>query len=168
MARKKKVAVRRRRASVKPVRRRSSGRRSVRKAGFDMSITGIAMLAGGALVANAYLDKLPIADQKIRYAVGAGGAFLASRFAPQLAPALIGFGAVSAGKALGAFFPNIITGIGGNGYKSTTIGRLTASDAAKMRSQIVRQIKPQSAANSVIVGTGAGVIVGNYSHPSFS
>ena len=135
-----------------------------------MSITGIAMLAGGALVANAYLDKLPIEDTKIRYAVGAGGAFFASRFAPQLAPAMIGFGAVAAGKALQAFFPDLTSTITGKSYRSTTIGRLTAGDASKMRQQIVNRIKPQSAANSVIVGTGAGVIVGNgyNAHPSFS
>jgi hypothetical protein len=181
MARKRKMAPRKTRRASAPKRKRSAGRRSVRKAGFDISITNMALLAGGALVANAYVDKLPIADAKIRYAVGAAGSFFAAQAMPNLAPAFLGFGTISAAKALQSFFPDLakigngstgntqITLPDGSAVPNRTIGRLTNQEEKQIRAAVMRQAQPYAPSNAVIVGTGAGVIVGNGTYsPSFT
>ena len=183
MARKRKSPARKTRRATAPKRTRSAGRRSVRKAGFDISITNMALLAGGALVANAYVDKLPIADPKMRYAVGAAGSFFAAKAMPNLAPAFLGFGTISAAKALQSFFPDLAkigTGNGattnsqiklpdGSAVPGKTIGRLTSMEEKQIRSAVLRNAQPYAPQNAVIVGTGAGVIVGNGTYsPSFT
>jgi hypothetical protein len=165
MAAKKKTAKRK-----APARR--STRRPARTAGFQPSITNLAMAIGGALLANAYIEKVPVKDPKLKYGLVAGGSIFAMRYMPQLAPALLGVGVFAGAKAAMAIFPAIATALPGSSNTGTNlalgagIGRLTAAEEQRVRAAVqARGGRMNGAGTNVIVGAGDAVIVGGYSGP---
>lgn len=144
-----------------PARRRTTRRRSTRSAGFNLDPMNIGLAIGGGLLAHAYLDKLPIEDQRVRYGIGAIAPFALMNMMPQgLKPLAAGFGLAAGAKAAMAIFPQVALLAGGS-PAGTTIGRLTASEERKVRQQVLNAAKINGS-DAVIVGAQDAVIVGGY------
>lgn len=132
------AAPRRRRIGA-PRKRKASRKRSSKGSALNFKPMDVVLAVGGALVANGYVDRIPIADPRYRYAAAAVGAyFLAGKVPKQFKPALLGAAIVCGGRAANAFFPDLLR-LGGNGSgpasanKAGRVGRLTPAEIAQVR-----------------------------------
>lgn len=138
----------RRAPAKRAARRRSSG--GVKTAGISLNVKDVAMAVVGALLADAYADKVPIKDPKMRYgALAAGAGFAATKAPKELRPFLIGAAIVGGVKLVTVAFPKLLpspttttttTTDGGaksvGGLKTKTIGRRTASEEDAIREAV--------------------------------
>lgn len=159
---KKKTAPKRRRSagsSKKTTRRRSKPR----TAGFAISPMAMLLGIGGAFAAPFILDKIPVADSKMRNGIGAAAGFLGAKYAaknmPELVPAFAGFGLASGVMLAADLFPDLAKSM--PLPKSTggrTIGRLTQAELDRVRRAV--QERMNGSGMPVIQGMGVPVING--------
>lgn len=103
----------------------------------------IALGIGGALLMNAYGDRLPIASEKTRNIALTALCFapflfkgLGIKIPKEVAPALIGAGIVAGAKTVQSFLPTLLAPAPGT--RTTKIGRLTPEQVAAIKAAAAR------------------------------
>lgn len=117
------------------------------------------MLALGALAVPRIAALVPAGDNRIKYGVVTLLALLGVKRMPQLAPALIGLGAVAAAATLSAIAPQIAASVGGNG-NGTKIGRLSAAEVQQRINEALVRRASMNGHAATVAGIPRMAIVG--------
>lgn len=140
--------------------RRGGRRGSTTQASFKLDLQSGIMLALGALAVPRIAALVPAADNRIKYGAVTLLALLGVKRMPQLAPALIGLGAVAAAATLSAIAPQIAASVGGNG-NGTKIGRLTTAEVNQRINEALMNRASMNGHAATVTGTPNMAIVGS-------
>lgn len=158
----------RRRSPAQKVAARRRRPTSAKVAGMGVNVKDLGMAIVGAMLANAYADKIPLKDPKFRYGALTVGAGLAAYKGPkELRPLFIGAAVVGGVKTAAVVFPKLLPAPGattttttdeegkmiktGGNLTTKTIGRRDPAEMRQIREAVEHGIR-QREINGPIMG----------------